>query len=79
MRHHPFPDDLVTAQRSWAATYEELARHGTARTTVLRRRLLRLSGKVYFHLYWDQPRSTAGRPELAELARAEHEQAGSAA
>ncbi|GGU11277.1 hypothetical protein [Streptomyces lateritius] len=79
MRHHPFPDDLVTAQRSWAATYEELARTGTARTTALRRRLLRLSGRVYFHPYWDQPRPTAGRPELAELARAEDEQAGSAA
>ncbi|WP_329625845.1 hypothetical protein OG357_38065 (plasmid) [Streptomyces sp. NBC_01255] len=77
MRHHPFPDDLVTAQRSWAATYEELARPGTARTTVLRRRLLALSGRVYYHPYW--ARTAAGRADLAGLVQAEREHAGRAA
>ncbi|MGW7433328.1 hypothetical protein ACWGIN_27785 [Streptomyces sp. NPDC054861] len=72
MRQHPFPDDLTAAQRSWARAYEELARPGTARTTVLRRRLLRLSGRVYFHPFWDQPRPpAAGRFELLHLVRAE--------
>ncbi|MFF8610992.1 hypothetical protein ACF06X_34370 [Streptomyces sp. NPDC015346] len=79
MRHDPFPDDLVAAQRSWAATYEELARPGTTRSTVLRRRLIRLSGQVYFHPSWDQPRPGAGRPELAQLIRAERDHVGGAA
>ncbi|MFF7178956.1 hypothetical protein [Streptomyces sp. NPDC008121] len=71
MRHHPFPDDLVTAQRSWSATYEELARPGQDRPTPLRRRLLRLSAEICFHPYWRLPLPTAGRAELRELVRAE--------
>ncbi|MFE5618304.1 hypothetical protein [Streptomyces sp. NPDC056524] len=79
MRFHPFPDDLVSAQRSWAATYEALARPGTTATTRLRRRLLHLSTAVYFHPYWDRPRTAAGRAELAALVRAEREHTRSAA
>ncbi|MEU6882465.1 hypothetical protein [Streptomyces sp. NPDC046712] len=78
MRRHPFPEDLVTAQRSWAAVYAELARPGTARTTVLRRRLLHLSAAVYFHPYWDHPRPAAGRADLADLVRTERDRAGNA-
>ncbi|GEB62099.1 hypothetical protein [Streptomyces gardneri] len=71
MRFHPFPDDLVTAQRSWTAAYEELAQPGTTRTTTLRRRLLRLSTQVYFHPYWAHPRPAAERAELRDLVRAD--------
>ncbi|MEV4949204.1 hypothetical protein [Streptomyces sp. NPDC053755] len=79
MRHHPFPHDLVTAQRSWSETYEELAGAGAPRPTVLRRRLLRLSAEVYFHPYWKHPRPTAGRAELLDLVRAERERVRGAA
>ncbi|MFE5628286.1 hypothetical protein [Streptomyces sp. NPDC056543] len=79
MRHYAFPDDLVSAQRSWAATYEALARPGATATTRLRRRLLHLSTAVYFHPYWARPRPTAGRAELTALVRAEREHTRSAA
>ncbi|MEU7036765.1 hypothetical protein ABZ958_24210 [Streptomyces sp. NPDC046237] len=79
MRHHAFPDDLVSAQRSWAATYEALSRPGATATTRLRRRLLRLSTSVYFHPYWTRPRPAAGRAELAGLVRAEREHTRDAA
>ncbi|MEU3693841.1 hypothetical protein [Streptomyces narbonensis] len=60
MSFHPFPDDLVTAQRSWTAAYEELARPHATRATVLRRSLLRLSTQVYFHPYWAHPAPKRG-------------------
>ncbi|MEU9865443.1 hypothetical protein AB0D99_31705 [Streptomyces sp. NPDC047971] len=69
----------MSAQRSWAATYEVLARPGTTATTRLRGRLLRLSTAVYFHPYWARPRPAAGRAELVALVRAEREQTRSAA
>ncbi|OKJ64956.1 hypothetical protein AMK27_03635 [Streptomyces sp. CB02009] len=69
MRFHPFPDDLVTAQRSWTATYEELAHPHATSTTLLRRRLLRLSVQLHFHPYWAHPRPAAGRAELRQLVR----------
>ncbi|MGW2305881.1 hypothetical protein [Streptomyces sp. NPDC001809] len=77
MRFHPFPDDLVTAQRSWTATYEELAHPHTTRTTLLR--LLYLSTQVHFHPYWTHPHPAAGRPELRELVREERAREGRAA
>jgi len=51
---HSFPDDLVQAQRDWYATYRELAAGGgtDSRTTVLRRRLVRLSVRISAHPYW---------------------------
>ncbi|MFB6528698.1 hypothetical protein [Streptomyces sp. NPDC056399] len=73
MRFHPFPDDLVTAQRSWTATYEELAHPATTRTTLLRRRLL------HYHPYWTRPRPAAGRPELRALLREQRAREGRAA
>ncbi|MFI5876002.1 hypothetical protein ACIBAH_26830 [Streptomyces sp. NPDC051445] len=49
-----FPDDLVQAQQEWSATYRQLAaRPGR---TELRRRLHRLSTRVFFHPYWQQHR-----------------------
>jgi hypothetical protein len=47
-----FPPDLVSAQRAWYATYRELARAEGTQTTVLRRRLVRLSVLVAAHPYW---------------------------
>ncbi|MFJ3582801.1 hypothetical protein ACIPPS_11295 [Streptomyces sp. NPDC090127] len=79
MRHHTFPDDLVAAQTAWAHAYAELARPGTVRTTVLRRRLIRLSARIVFHPYWDRPAPAAGRPELLHLVRTEQRHGAGAA
>ncbi|MGW8768258.1 hypothetical protein ACWGN5_37930 [Streptomyces sp. NPDC055815] len=71
MTHRPFPDDLVTAQEAWTRTYEELARPrtpGTAGTTTLRRRLIRLSVRLWWHPYWATPSGgPAARVALREL------------
>lgn len=68
---HSFPDDLVQAQRDWYATYRELAAGGgpAVRTTVLRRRLVRLSVRISAHPYWTTLPGTApaARMELKEL------------
>jgi hypothetical protein len=65
MHHPPFPDDLVQAQRDWYATYRELAANGCpgTQTTVLRRRLVRLSVHITAHPYW------AALPGSAPAAR----------
>lgn len=69
---HVFPDDLVQAQRDWYATYRRLAATGAAgaQTTVLRRRLVRLSVRITAHPYWATlPGSVpAARMELKEMA-----------
>jgi hypothetical protein len=82
MRHHAasadfpadpaaaFPPDLVSAQRAWYATYRQLASAEGTQTTVLRRRLVRLSVLVAAHPYWttvphDAP---AARMRLKSLA-----------
>ena len=52
MHHHTFPADLVQAQRDWYATYRQLAGAAGSQTTVLRRRLVRLSVQVTAHPYW---------------------------
>jgi len=68
---HSFPADLVQAQRDWYATYRELAASESpaARTTVLRRRLVRLSVRISAHPYWTTLPGTApaARMELKEL------------
>ena len=71
MPHHPFPDDLIQAQRDWYTTYRQLADtagSGT-QTTVLRRRLVRLSVRITAHPFWTTlPDSApAARMELKEL------------
>ncbi|MFG2632252.1 hypothetical protein [Streptomyces sp. NPDC048473] len=66
-----FPDDLVQAQRAWDATYDALAARRPCDTTALRRRLLRLSVRLWWHPYWETaPSVPAARSELRELARA---------
>ncbi|WP_329129162.1 hypothetical protein OG552_02455 [Streptomyces sp. NBC_01476] len=60
-----FPDDLLQAQRDWYATYRELAGNGAGgtQTTVLRRRLVRLSVRITAHPFW------ATVPDVAPAAR----------
>ncbi|WNI19396.1 hypothetical protein [Actinacidiphila sp. ITFR-21] len=72
MPHHAFPDDLVQAQRDWYTTYRELAVCGPTgtRTTVLRRRLVRLSVRITAHPFWTTLPGTApaARMALKEMA-----------
>jgi hypothetical protein len=69
---HSFPDDLVQAQRDWYTTYRELAASTGAgsRTTVLRRRLVRLSVRISAHPYWASLPGTApaARMELKQMS-----------
>ncbi|WP_435178302.1 hypothetical protein [Actinacidiphila sp. bgisy145] len=68
---HSFPDDLVQAQHDWYTTYRELAAGAGAgaRTTVLRRRLVRLSVRISAHPFWATLPGTApaARMELKQL------------
>lgn len=68
---YSFPDDLLEAQRDWYAVYRKLAgtRH-TSQTTVLRRRLQRLSVTISTHPYWTQLAggAPAARMELKQAA-----------
>jgi hypothetical protein len=73
---HVFPDDLVQAQRDWYTTYRELSETGSGagtRTTVLRRRLVRLSVRISAHPFWTTLPGTApaARVELKEVAWAD--------
>lgn len=66
-----FPDDLVRTQAAWNATYEALAARRPGDTTALRRRLLLLSVRLWWHPYWETtPSVPAARSELRQLARA---------
>ncbi|WP_405577848.1 hypothetical protein [Streptomyces sp. NBC_01190] len=67
MPHHAFPDELVQAQRDWYATYRELAGTGAlgTRTTVLRRRLVRLSVRITAHPFWATLPGTAPAARMA--------------
>ncbi|MFD8006125.1 hypothetical protein [Streptomyces mirabilis] len=65
-----FPDDLVQTQAAWNATYSALAAPQHRDTTALRRRLLRLFVRLWWHPYWNTARSVpAARTELRQLAR----------
>ncbi|MFF3876052.1 hypothetical protein [Streptomyces sp. NPDC001978] len=66
------PDDLVQMQRAWNAAYEALAASPSCDTsTALRRRLLRLSVRLWWQPYWKSvPSVPAARAELRQLARA---------
>ncbi|WP_333732583.1 hypothetical protein [Streptomyces sp. IBSBF 3010] len=67
-----FPDGLLLAQQAWNDTYDALAVPNPRHSTVLRRRLLRLSILLHTHPFW----STApggvptARMELRRQARA---------
>ena len=66
-----FPDDLVLTQAAWNATYQALAAPRPRDTTALRRRLLHLSVRLWWHPYWETvPSAPTARSELRHLARA---------
>ncbi|MFI5689116.1 hypothetical protein [Streptomyces sp. NPDC051636] len=65
-----FPDDLVQTQAAWNATYDALAAPRPRDTTALRRRLLLLSVRLWWHPYWETaPSVPPARSELRQLAR----------
>ncbi|MFF7543374.1 hypothetical protein ACFZCU_07025 [Streptomyces canus] len=69
MRCSAIPEDLVAAQCAWERTYRSLADPANRRrTTALRRRLLELSGQVWWHPYWQQA-GTGQRAALRSSAR----------
>ncbi|MEU6602936.1 hypothetical protein [Streptomyces flaveolus] len=66
-----FPDDLVQTQATWNATYAALAAPRPCDTAALRRRLLLLFVRLWWHPYWETvPSVPAARSELRQLARA---------
>lgn len=71
-----FPDDLVQTQAAWNAAYDALAAPRPCDTTalrrrLLRRRLLRLSVRLWWHPYWETaPSASAARTELRQVVRA---------
>ncbi|MEK2473922.1 MULTISPECIES: hypothetical protein [Streptomyces] len=76
MTDYAFPADLVQAQSAWYAAYRQLAaEESPARTTVLRRRLQRLSVEIATHPYWaDIPgHAPAARMALKEMAWEGHQ------
>ncbi|MFJ1969390.1 hypothetical protein ACIO93_12050 [Streptomyces sp. NPDC087903] len=67
-----FPDDLVQTQHAWNATYQALAAPRPRDNTVLRRRLLRLSVRLWWHPYWNTATSvSAARTRLRQSVRAQ--------
>ncbi|MFJ8026049.1 hypothetical protein [Streptomyces sp. NPDC096311] len=71
MESAPFPHDLVQLQRAWNRTYDALAAPRPVANTVLRRRLLMLSARLWWHPFWSgSGRMRAARMELRSQARA---------
>ncbi|MFD4994678.1 hypothetical protein [Streptomyces buecherae] len=69
MRCSAFPEDLVVAQCAWERTYRSLADPANRlRTAALRRRLLVLSVRVWWHPYWQQA-GIGQRAALRSVAR----------
>ncbi|MFD7898948.1 hypothetical protein [Streptomyces sp. NPDC059743] len=73
----PFPHDLLQAQIAWHRAYAALADDPVgAHTTAQRRRLLRLSVRIFWHPYWSDPAGPARREELRRQVRALESAAG---
>ncbi|MBV1942127.1 hypothetical protein KUF83_37055 [Streptomyces sp. BV286] len=72
MKSAPFPHDLVRLQAAWNRTYDALAApRPTPAHTQLRRRLLMLSTRLWWHPFWQGPGSApAARAQLRNQARA---------
>ncbi|HEY3478039.1 MAG TPA: hypothetical protein VGL02_03985 [Streptomyces sp.] len=72
---YSFPQDLLEAQRDWYVVYGLLADRScsAAQSTVLRRRLQRLSVRVSTHPHWATyaGRAPEARMALREVVRAE--------
>ncbi|MYW09269.1 hypothetical protein GT034_13030 [Streptomyces sp. SID2563] len=67
-----FPDGLIRAQQAWNDTYDALAVPNPRHSTVLRRRLLKLSVPLHTHPFWAiTPGGVpSARVELRRRARA---------
>ncbi|MGW5491627.1 hypothetical protein [Streptomyces olivaceoviridis] len=66
-----FPDDLVQTQAVWNATTRSPHPAPPRDTTALRRPLLLLSVRLWWHPYWETaPSVLAARTELRQLAHA---------
>ncbi|MYS10343.1 hypothetical protein GTW71_28795 [Streptomyces sp. SID6041] len=75
MKRDPYPLDLIRTQTAWTDTYAQLANAGTGSTTTLRRQLLRLSVRLWWHPHWDTPSvGPADRVALRELVRTDRGQ-----
>lgn len=61
----------MQTQHAWNATYAALAApHHSDNITALRRHLLRLSVRLWWHPYWNAARSaSAARTDLRQLVR----------
>ncbi|MFD5103374.1 hypothetical protein [Streptomyces albidochromogenes] len=60
----------MQTQAAWNATYAVLAAPRPRDTTALRRRLLLLSGRLWWHPYWDTvPSVPTARSELRQMTR----------
>ncbi|MER7952388.1 hypothetical protein ABTY59_33850 [Streptomyces sp. NPDC096079] len=71
MDRNAYPPDLIRTQTAWTDAYAELASVGTGSTTVLRRRLLRLSVRLWWHPFWATAAGgPAARVALRELVHA---------
>ncbi|TFI28936.1 hypothetical protein [Streptomyces sp. 4R-3d] len=66
MSDRSFPDDLVRIQHAWTATYQALVVCRPADNTMLRRRLLRLSARLFWHPHLAS--RPAARPALRATA-----------
>ncbi|MFI6967129.1 hypothetical protein [Streptomyces sp. NPDC050149] len=66
-----FPTDLIQAQRDLNATYDALATPHQHGNTALRRHLLLLSARIWWHPFWNTrpPGKPADRTELRRQAR----------
>ncbi|MET9424615.1 hypothetical protein ABZY06_28420 [Streptomyces sp. NPDC006540] len=79
MARSTFPDDLMQAQREWDRVYRALAAPRPYGTAELRRRLLRLSARIFTDPVWGTDRPPTGWAELRHQVRhhadreAEHE------
>ncbi|MFF7331818.1 hypothetical protein [Streptomyces sp. NPDC008150] len=66
-----FPDDLVRIQHAWNTTYRALAAHRPQEAATLRRRLLRLSVRLWWHPFWNgTTQASELRGELRRAVRA---------
>ncbi|MER5880131.1 hypothetical protein ABT119_29945 [Streptomyces sp. NPDC001910] len=72
MESATFPHDLAHLQAAWNSTYDALAAPcPSTANTALRRRLIRLSTRLWWHPYWSGPgRDPAARQELRARGRA---------
>lgn len=68
----PFPYDLLQAERERHAAYLALSTFSPVENTALRRRLLQLSARVWWHPFWGtrNGRASAARMALQRSVRA---------